>query len=136
MDCSHLILPQFAPPSLWKLALQPADDTIPQDYLNQYTRDSGSPSRHTESNDMMRFLTIPYNNDLLIATGQSPETLEQEFRFMLAVKLFEVRRLSTGQAAELAGMNKLQFMDELGRLHIPVVNLADDQIQDELRDAW
>ncbi len=32
-------------------------------------------------------------------------------------------------------MNKVQFMFELGRLEIPVINLDDDQIADELKDA-
>ena len=82
----------------------------------------------------MRALTIPYPDDLLVASGLSAEALEQEFRFLLAVKLFELRRLSLGKAAELCGLGKLRLMDELGRLKIPVINLEDDQIQDELRD--
>ena len=45
-----------------------------------------------------------------------------------------MRRISIGKAAELAGLTKRRFMDELGRLAIPVINLADDQIADELRD--
>ncbi|MCG3160552.1 MAG: hypothetical protein JMDDDDMK_01621 [Acidobacteria bacterium] len=84
---------------------------------------------------MTQVLTIPYSSDLLVATGQSPEALEQELRFWLAVKLFELRRLSLGKAAEMAGMDKLRFMDELSRSEVPVINLADDQIQDELRNA-
>ncbi len=83
----------------------------------------------------MRVLTIPYSNDLLVATGQTPEALEQELRFWLAVKLFELRRVSLGKAAELAGMHKFHFIDELGRLKLPVINLEDDQFQDELHDS-
>lgn len=56
-------------------------------------------------------------------------------RLLLAVKLFELQCLSLGKAAELAGLPKLRFLDELGRREIPVVNLEDDQIADELRDA-
>lgn len=82
----------------------------------------------------MRTLEIPYSEDLLIASGQEPQELEQELRFLLASKLFELRRLSLGKASELAGIPRLQFMDELGRRQIPVINLAEDQIADELRD--
>jgi hypothetical protein len=32
-------------------------------------------------------------------------------------------------------MNKIQFMDELGRMEIAVINLDDDQILDELQNA-
>ncbi len=80
----------------------------------------------------MKTLTIPYSDDLLVSTGQSKKALENELCFLLAVKLFEVHRLSLGKAAELCGMPKIVFMDELGKLGIPVINLHDDQIQDEL----
>lgn len=83
----------------------------------------------------MQVLSIPYSDDLLIATGKSKETLEQEMRFLLAVKLFELRRLSLGKAAELSGMKKSSFMDEMGRMGIPVINLDNDQIRDELKNA-
>jgi len=79
-------------------------------------------------------LSLPYPEDLLITSGKSPQALEAELLFLLAVKLFELRRLSLGKAAEFCHMNKLQFMYELGRLQVPVINLADDQIAEELRD--
>ncbi len=83
----------------------------------------------------MKTLTIPYSDDLLLLSGKSIPELEKELRFLLAVKLFEIGRLSLGKAAELGELGKLQFMYELGQLNIPVINLEDDQIQDELRDA-
>lgn len=82
----------------------------------------------------MQTLTIPYNGDILIATGSTPMQLEQEFRLLLGMKLFEVGRLSLGKAAEIAATPKLRFMDELARQGIPVINLDDDQIADEIRD--
>ncbi len=82
----------------------------------------------------MHTLTIPYTDDLLVTSGQSPEILEEELRFLLAVKLFELHRLSSGKAAEFCGMSKVCFLFELGRLQIPVINLDDDQIADELSD--
>ncbi len=83
----------------------------------------------------MKTLTIPYSEDLIAATGFSANALEQELRFWLAVKLFELRRLSLGKAAEKGGMSRLRFMDELGRLEIPVINLDHERIQEELRNA-
>jgi predicted HTH domain antitoxin len=67
-------------------------------------------------------------------SGKSPQEMENEMRFLLAVKLFELHRLSLGKAAEFCSMNKVKFMFELGRLQVPVMNLDDDQIADELRD--
>ena len=83
----------------------------------------------------MQTLSIPYSDDLLVSSGLSKERLERELRFLLAVKLFELRRLSVGKAAQLCGMGKLDFMDELGRMGIAVINLDDEQIRDELHNA-
>jgi predicted HTH domain antitoxin len=83
----------------------------------------------------MPTLSIQYSDDLLIASGQSPEGLEAELRVLLAVKLFEMGRLSLGKAAEFAGVGKIAFMDDLARNGVPVINLDDDQLQDELRAA-
>lgn len=83
----------------------------------------------------MGTLTLSYPDDLLVTTGQAPEVLQQELRFLLATKLFELHRLSLGKAAEFAEMGKVRFMYELGRLRVPVINLDDDQLADELRDG-
>jgi predicted HTH domain antitoxin len=82
----------------------------------------------------MHALSLPYPDDLLVTSGKDPQALEEELTFLLAVKLFEVHRLSLGKAAEFCRMGKLRFMFELGRLQVPVMNLDDDQIADELRD--
>lgn len=81
----------------------------------------------------MRTASIPYNDDLLLRSGKNPDELEREFRFLLAVKLFELGRVTLGQGAEIACMAKLRFMDALGDLRVPVINLDADQVGDELR---
>lgn len=96
---------------------------------------NSAPNGHNGPNKNMHVLSIPYSEDLLVSTGKSKEALEQELRFLLAVKLFELRRLSLGKAAQLCSMPKLSFMDEIGRMGMPVINLDDDQIQDELNNA-
>ena len=83
----------------------------------------------------MGSLTIPYTDDLLVAMGRSPAQLEVELRFLLAVKLFELRRVSGGKAAEVAGMTKVEFLDEVARLGVPTINLEDDQLADELKSG-
>jgi predicted HTH domain antitoxin len=94
-----------------------------------------APRQPEEANATTQMLSIPYSKDLLITSGKSKEALEHELRFLLAVKLFELRRLSLGKAAQLCSMHKLAFMDEMGRIGIPVINLDDEQISDELKNA-
>jgi predicted HTH domain antitoxin len=49
--------------------------------------------------------------------------------------LFELKRVSAGRAAEIAGMGKIAFMDELGRAGVPVIDFGEDQLEHELRDV-
>jgi predicted HTH domain antitoxin len=52
-------------------------------------------------------LTIPYSDDLLLSMKKSPQEFEAEARLLLAVKLYEMDRVSSGAAAKLAGMGRV-----------------------------
>jgi predicted HTH domain antitoxin len=80
----------------------------------------------------MAELTLQYPDDLLLASGKPRAAFEGELRFELAVRLFQVGQLSLGKAAELAGLSKPRFGEELGRLKIPTINLDDSEIEAEL----
>lgn len=87
---------------------------------------------NVEYSNGMAEMTVQYPDDLLLSSGRPRSEVEEELKFQLAVRLFEVGQLSLGKAAELAGWNKLRFSDALGRMKVPVVNLDDDEIQAEL----
>jgi predicted HTH domain antitoxin len=80
----------------------------------------------------MPIAQIPYDAKLLVATGRSAAALEQEFRLVLAAKLFELGRLSLGQAAELAGRTKADFRFELGPLGVSIFNYDLDDLKHEI----
>ena len=54
------------------------------------------------------------------------ELSAEEARPLIAAKLWEARRLTLGQAAEMAGMDKEEFMLFLGKQNIPVFNYPAD----------
>ncbi len=56
-------------------------------------------------------------------------------RVCLAAKLFEVGRLSCGQAADLAGYSKRTFIELLGKQGIAVVDYSPDELTDDLDHA-
>jgi predicted HTH domain antitoxin len=57
---------------------------------------------------------------------------EDEIKLLLAVKLYEVGKLSLGQAAHLAGFSKRGFIDVLGQHHVPVLNYSADDLREEI----
>lgn len=64
-----------------------------------------------------------------------PSVTEGEAKLLLAMKLFEVGRLSCGQAAELAGYSKRTFMELLGKHGIAVFDYDSDDLTDDLHHA-
>ena len=69
--------------------------------------------------------TIPVQVDL------PPGLSENEAKLFLAMKLFEVKRTSLGQAAKLAGLSKRAFIEMLGRYEIPVINYTPEELDEE-----
>ena len=58
----------------------------------------------------MKTLSIDYPESFLATLNLSPETFEAEARLALAVKLYELGRLTSGQAATLAGVPRATFL--------------------------
>lgn len=83
----------------------------------------------------MKTLEIPYPEDLPEAMGESPEAFEQEIIFLVAAKLYELGRISSGRAADLAGMSRVEFMEQLGRYRISIFNYPLEELEREIGEA-
>jgi predicted HTH domain antitoxin len=83
----------------------------------------------------MKTITIPYDEGLALSLGESPSAFESEARFLLAVKLFELGRLSAGKAAELSGISKPLFLRKASDAGVPVVRFDADQLEAEFNNA-
>jgi predicted HTH domain antitoxin len=57
---------------------------------------------------------------------------EDEAKLLLAVKLYEVGKVSLGQAAKLAGFSKRAFMEVLGRYRVPIFDCSPDELGQEV----
>lgn len=61
-----------------------------------------------------------------------PSVTEGEAKLYLAMKLFEIGRLSCAQAAELAGYSKRTFMELLGKHGVAVMDYPVHELQEDL----
>jgi predicted HTH domain antitoxin len=82
-----------------------------------------------------KVLTIPYSDDLLLSMKRSPQEFEAEARLLLAVKLYEMGRISTGAAAKLAGMSRVAFMLELARFDLSPMGQDASELAEDLANA-
>lgn len=65
----------------------------------------------------------------------TPQQFAQEAKLAMATRLFEMKRLTSGMAASLAGMSRVQFLGELHRYGVAVINLEDDEMAEDITNA-
>ena len=76
-------------------------------------------------------MTIP--DESLAALAESPEEASVELRMLAAVKLFELKELSSGAAALLAGISRVEFLTRLAEYGVPVFDMSEEELEQETR---
>lgn len=81
----------------------------------------------------MSIVQIEIPEEVLISLKETSETLSQEISMLAAVKLFELGKLSSGRAAQLAQISRVEFLNLLGRYQVsPFLGSLSELEQDVL----
>ena len=80
----------------------------------------------------MRELRLSYPDDLEQVVNLTPEEMTAQVLLMAALKMFELGKLSSGKAAELAGMSRAEFIEACGRYRVPVFNYPPEELRAEV----
>jgi predicted HTH domain antitoxin len=73
-------------------------------------------------------ISIELPDEALRGLGGQPEDAAAELRLAAAMKLYELRRLSSGAAAELAGIPRVLFLEKLGEYGVSPFQYSADEL--------
>ena len=80
-------------------------------------------------------VTVSVPEEALPALKMAPEGLGNELKLAAAVKLYELGKLSSGAAAELAGIPKPLFLSKLADYGVVTFRLSEEELGGDLRNA-
>lgn len=83
----------------------------------------------------MSQVTLSISDDLLVALKATPNELASRICFAAAVKLFELGQLSSGAAAQLAGVPKPYFLEHLSDYGVNTFDLREEELNHDLEIA-
>jgi predicted HTH domain antitoxin len=80
-------------------------------------------------------LGIDYPATLLDALNPTWEPFEPEAKGAIAVKLFEMKRISSGIAAQLVGTDRASFLLNLHRYGVSMIDLEEEELLSDIENA-
>lgn len=79
--------------------------------------------------------TISYPPEVLWALQKEPDEFEAEARLLLALKLYETGKLTSGLAAKLAGVPRVAFLFLLSQHGLSPFGQEPDELERDLEHA-
>ncbi|NVM26713.1 MAG: UPF0175 family protein [Desulfobacterales bacterium] len=80
-------------------------------------------------------LRVEYPDTLLDALQETRGEFEKEAKMAMAAKLFEMKRLSSGMAASLVGMDRVSFLLNLHHYGVAMIDLEEEELVSDLEHA-
>jgi len=83
----------------------------------------------------MEKIVLDIPDEVLISLKETSEEFSKEIRMLAAVHLYQMRRLSSGRAAQLAGVPRVSFLQSLSHYGVPIFELSPDELQQDIQNA-
>lgn len=81
---------------------------------------------------MMTQIVMEFEPDVLSALRLGPKAFGEEVKTAAVVQWYAEQRISQSKAAEMLGINRRRFLDELFRRKVPAIQVAADELEQEV----
>lgn len=83
----------------------------------------------------MQTIQLELPEEPLLSLKQTPEHFAQEIKQLAAIKLFELGRLSSGRAAQLAEISRVEFLLMLKQYQVSPFHFNAAELQQDIANA-
>jgi predicted HTH domain antitoxin len=80
----------------------------------------------------MTTIEVMLPEDVFLALRKSPQEIANDVRIAAAVEWYAEGLVSQGKAAELAGLSRPEFLDELAKRKVSVIQMTVEELMAEL----
>ena len=84
---------------------------------------------------MTHTVEIDLPEEPLFSLKETPEHFAKEIKMLAAVKLFDLGRLSSGRAAQLAGVTRVEFLMTIGNYRVSPFSLTHEELEQDVENA-
>jgi predicted HTH domain antitoxin len=84
---------------------------------------------------MTAVMQIDCGPELVVALGRREAEVEQELRLASALKLFDLGRISSGLAARLANVSRVEFLHLCGQYNVSIFQQNEEELASDVDAA-
>lgn len=83
----------------------------------------------------MSKVTLEVPEEILVSLKVSTEEFSKDLLMLSAVKLYQMGKLSSGRAAQLAGMPRVSFLQNLSKYGVCIFDMTDEELKQDIENA-
>ncbi len=83
----------------------------------------------------MEKLVLEIPEEVLVSLKESPQEFSKDILILAAVKLYELGKLSSGRAAQMAAVSRVSFLQLLARYNVPIFDLTEEELKQDMDSA-
>jgi predicted HTH domain antitoxin len=83
----------------------------------------------------MEKIALEIPDEVLISLKVTPSEFSRDMLMLTAVKLYQMGKLSSGRAAQLAGVTRVSFLQSLSKYGVPIFDLTQEELKSDFENA-